>query len=254
MFSRSADCGVTWSPPRVISRVPSADVNDDGVANTADVTRLQASLGRSCGQTQLQPQRRHQQRLHRQRARSEFRRARRRPARARASRGFRRARRSPSIRRPARCRSPGGSSTTACCPTRSSPFARPTAARRSRRPRSSRTLNPFDQGTTTPRSAPTRFPTMAFDGAGRAYLAWSSRGYAAQRPDPVDWRCAHRHVDVDQRHDLVDAGGRRQRWRTPDIRSCRRSPSRRASCSSSTTTSARTSRSCSASSSTSCRS
>ena len=49
MFSRSTNCGATWSAPRVLSRVPSADVNDDGVANTADVTRLQASLGRSCG-------------------------------------------------------------------------------------------------------------------------------------------------------------------------------------------------------------
>ena len=39
----------------MISRVPSADVNDDGVANTADVTRLQASLGRSCGQPGFNP-------------------------------------------------------------------------------------------------------------------------------------------------------------------------------------------------------
>jgi hypothetical protein len=51
MFSSSADCGSSWTPARVISRLPSADVNDDGVATSADVTRLQASYNRTCGQT-----------------------------------------------------------------------------------------------------------------------------------------------------------------------------------------------------------
>ena len=50
MLSYSTDCARTWSPPRVISRVQSGDVNDDGVVNTTDLTRLQSSWGRSCGQ------------------------------------------------------------------------------------------------------------------------------------------------------------------------------------------------------------
>ena len=79
MFSYSANCGVTWSPPRMISRVQSADVNDDGVATTADVTRLQASFGSSCGRP-ASIRTPTQQRLQGQRSRSDLRRARRRPA------------------------------------------------------------------------------------------------------------------------------------------------------------------------------
>ena len=55
MFTRSSDCGVTWSAPRFLSRVPSADVNDDGVANTADTARVQASFNRTCGQPTFNP-------------------------------------------------------------------------------------------------------------------------------------------------------------------------------------------------------
>ena len=49
MFSSSANCGATWSAPRVLSRVQSADVNDDGIANATDVNLTRAALGRVCG-------------------------------------------------------------------------------------------------------------------------------------------------------------------------------------------------------------
>ena len=49
------DCGRTWSTPRIISRVPSADVNGDGIASSADVNLVRASYGRSCGQTGFNP-------------------------------------------------------------------------------------------------------------------------------------------------------------------------------------------------------
>ena len=55
MLSYSADCARTWSPPRVISRVLSPDVNDDGIATNADVARLQQSMGRSCGHVAFNP-------------------------------------------------------------------------------------------------------------------------------------------------------------------------------------------------------
>ena len=51
----SSDCARTWSPPRVISRVQSGDVNDDGVVNNTDLTRVQASYNRVCGQSGFSP-------------------------------------------------------------------------------------------------------------------------------------------------------------------------------------------------------
>ena len=65
-------------------------------------------------------------------------------------------------------------------------------------------------------------------------------------------RCAHRALDLDHGIDLV-ARRRSTTRRSRAIRSCRRSPSRKASCNSSTTTFAKTSRSSSGSSSTSSR-
>ena len=128
MFSRSTNCGLTWSAPRLLSRVQSADVNDDGVATTADVTRLQASLNRSCGQTGFNPAADVNNDCKVDVSRSRVRQS---EASARPSPSnpdSRRAPRSRSIRRLARCRSPGVSSTTACCRTPSSPCAPPTAA------------------------------------------------------------------------------------------------------------------------------
>ncbi len=55
MFTYSSDCARTWSPPRVISRVQSGDVNDDGVVNNTDLTRVQASYNRVCGQSGFSP-------------------------------------------------------------------------------------------------------------------------------------------------------------------------------------------------------
>jgi uncharacterized repeat protein (TIGR01451 family) len=51
LFSYSANCGQTWSPPRPLSRVSSSDVNDDGVINATDVNVARASYLRSCGQS-----------------------------------------------------------------------------------------------------------------------------------------------------------------------------------------------------------
>ena len=46
-------------------------------------------------------------------------------------------------------------------------------------------IRPFDQPTALTIFRSNGFQTMTFDGSGRAYLAWSERGYATDRPDPV---------------------------------------------------------------------
>jgi hypothetical protein len=46
-------------------------------------------------------------------------------------------------------------------------------------------IRPFDQGTTETSFRSNGFQTMAVDGSGRAYIAWTERGYATLRPDPV---------------------------------------------------------------------
>ena len=181
---------------------------------TADVTQAAGEPGPQLRPARIQPQRRHQQRLRRQLARSGLCRHAASAGPCRSSRGSRRARRWRSIRDTAPCRSPGGSSTTASLPDaivtiRSTDGGASFSTRRS----SSRTINPFDQGTTDTSFRTNAFPTMTMDGSGRAYLAWSSRGFAPQRPDPVVGRCAHRDVDVDQRHDVDDAGAGRQHRR-----------------------------------------
>src|SRR5262245_31284307 len=184
LFSRSVDCGATWSPPRVLSRFWSADVNDDGVANAADVTALQASWGRSCGQPGFNPNADINNDcivngfdlnfVSRGVSRPV-------PAQPRLSQGA-----TVAI-------DPGtgalqiawrqfadGVLPNAIVSVRSNDggasFAAPTTVA---------LTNPFDQGTTTTSFRTNAFPTMAFDGASRAYLAWSSRGFAPQAPDPV---------------------------------------------------------------------
>ena len=66
-------------------------------------------------------------------------------------------------------------------------------------------VRPFDQGSTQTSFRTNGFQTMAFDAAGRAYLAWTERGHAPRAAGPGDRRRAHRHLDVDQRHDLDGA-------------------------------------------------
>ncbi|MCC6988045.1 MAG: exo-alpha-sialidase, partial [Acidobacteria bacterium] len=44
----------------------------------------------------------------------------------------------------------------------------------------------IDQGTGPFRFRTNAYPAMAVDGTGRAYVAWSERGFATLRPDPVD--------------------------------------------------------------------
>ncbi len=167
MFSSSANCGATWSAPRVLSRVQSADVNDDGVANATDVTRCQAQRSDELRACRVPTQRRLQQRLQGQRRRSRRSSAEPSASPSRSSPGSPRAPPSPSIPRRARSRSRGVSSTTASCQTPSSPCAPPTAAAPSRRPESSPNVSPFEQGTTVTSFRTNAFPTMAIDGAGQ---------------------------------------------------------------------------------------
>ena len=70
MLTYSTDCAKTWSPPRVISRVQSADVNGDGVANSIDVDMTRANLGRVLRPGGIHYERRLQQRLQSRRHRS----------------------------------------------------------------------------------------------------------------------------------------------------------------------------------------
>ena len=48
---------------------------------------------------------------------------------------------------------------------------------------SSEEIQPFDQGTLLDRFRTNAYPTMAIDGNGRVYLAWSERGFRATHPD-----------------------------------------------------------------------
>ncbi len=47
-------------------------------------------------------------------------------------------------------------------------------------------VDQIDQGTGPFRFRTNAYPSVAVDGAGRAYVAWSERGFAAARPDPTD--------------------------------------------------------------------
>lgn len=47
-------------------------------------------------------------------------------------------------------------------------------------------LSDFDQGTSGFQFRSNAYPTMTIDGSGRVYLAWTERGFASARPDPVD--------------------------------------------------------------------
>ncbi len=182
MVSRSLDCGRTWSAPRLISRVKSADVNDDGVANNADVSLVYASLNRSCGQDRFNanadvnndckvnsldlgyvnqnvnrpvpPQPRLSQgatlAIHPQTGALQF-----------AWRQFR-----------------DGVSPDAIVAVRSNDagttFTSPVVVS---------LVNRFDQGSTDTSFRTNGFPTLAMDGTGRSYLAWSTRGLGTAQPD-----------------------------------------------------------------------
>ena len=221
--ARRSTAAATWSAPRMISRVQSADVNDDGVANDR---RRESCSGKPEPQLRagrLQRQRRHQQRLHHQRVDL---------ASSAAASGVpfpkqprplagRDARHRPAAR--ARCRSRGGSSSDGVnCPTRSSRSAPPTAARPSLpRPRSS-LINPFDQGTTA-----TSFRTNALSDAddGRHRPRVPRLVDARLRADqsrPGQRRRPHRDLDLAP---TARPGPRRSRQTTnrpSAIRSCRR--------------------------------
>ena len=185
MFSRSLDCGQTWSAPRLISRVKSADVNDDGVANNADVSAVYASLNRTCGQDRFNasadvnndckvnsldlgyvnqnvnrpvpPQPRLSQgatlAIHPQTGALQF-----------AWRQFRDGV-SPDAIVAVRSNDAGGTFTS---------------------PQVVSLVNRFDQGSTDTSFRTNGFPTLAMDGTGRSYLAWSTRGLGTAQPDATN--------------------------------------------------------------------
>jgi uncharacterized repeat protein (TIGR01451 family) len=185
MFTSSADCGATWAPPRVISRVQSADVNDDGVANSADLTRVQASYNRTCGQTGYnrnadvnndcrvdvldltivgrgvgQPV----------------------PPQPRLSQGATLAvdPETGALQIAWRQFNDGvlGDAIVTVRAAAGGTNMTP--------PRVVSAITPFDQGTSSTSFRTNGFPTLAFDAASRAYLAWSSRGYAGRVTPPSD--------------------------------------------------------------------
>ena len=55
LLSYSSDCGLTWSRPKDISSAPTADVNGDGAITTADVTLVKAVFGKRCGDPGFNP-------------------------------------------------------------------------------------------------------------------------------------------------------------------------------------------------------
>ncbi|HET9667035.1 MAG TPA: FG-GAP-like repeat-containing protein, partial [Desertimonas sp.] len=161
----------------------SADVNDDGVANTADVTRLQASLGRSCGQTNFNPNadvnndctvnaldlgfvsRNAGLPVPRQPRLSQGATLAIEPQTGALQVAWRQFNDGVLPDAIVTVRSTNGGATVSA----------PTVVA---------TLGSFDQGTSGTSFRTNAYPTMAYDAAGRVYLAWSSRGFAAQRPDP----------------------------------------------------------------------
>jgi uncharacterized repeat protein (TIGR01451 family) len=185
MFSSSADCGQTWATPRAISRVPSGDVNDDGLATTADLTRLQASFGRSCGQTGYNPNAdvnndcrvdvldlAYVSKTVGQPV----------PAQPRLSQGATLAIDPLSGALQIAWRQFGdGVSPDAVVTVRSTNGGLAMSA-----PRVVAPVVPFDQGDSNTSFRSNGYPTMAIDGTGRVYLAWTSRGFASQRPNPLE--------------------------------------------------------------------
>jgi len=180
MYSRSLDCGASWSPPRAISRVQSADVNDDGVATTADVTRLQASYGRSCGHVAYNPN----ADINNDCIVNVF-------DLNYVSRG---------VGRPVPSQPRLSQGATLAVDPQSGALqiawrqfndgvlpdaivtVRSTDGTAFSSPAMLASILPFDQGTTDTSFRTNAFPTLAIDGAGRSYLAWSARGYANVRP------------------------------------------------------------------------
>ena len=183
MFSRSGDCGVTWSAPRFLSRVQSADVNGDGVANATDVNLTRAALGRVCGHPAFPPEADfnndcridivdvtligrgltlpvpRQPRLSQGAAIAID------PVTGAVQVAWRQFNDGVLPDAIVTVRSTDGGAS----------FSPPTVVA---------TLGSFDQGTSGTSFRTNAFPTMAFDAAGRVYLAWSSRGFATERPDP----------------------------------------------------------------------
>ena len=186
MFTRSSDCGVTWSAPRFLTRIPSGDVNDDGVATTADVDLTRANLGRTCGQAAFRPNadfnndckidvadltligRAVGQPV---------------PRQPRLSQGATIAidPQSGALQIAWRQFNDGGLG-DAIVTVRSTNGGASFSA-----PRVVGAVNAIDQGTTGTSFRTNAYPSAAFDANGRTYLAWSTRGVpGAFNPDPVN--------------------------------------------------------------------
>jgi uncharacterized repeat protein (TIGR01451 family) len=183
LLSYSADCGATWSRPRDLTSVSSPDVNGDGIVNTADLNVVKASYGKRCGDVGFIPGAdvngdclvdlvdltlvsRSLGRV--------FSTIRRVPQGATlaihpltgavyvAWREFKAGNLPDAIQ-------------FAASTDSGATFSPPTTVA---------TFSPYDQGTTETSFRTSAFPTMAADG-GRIYLAWSARGFATTRSDPV---------------------------------------------------------------------
>ncbi len=182
LFSYSADCGETWSRPRDISTIPSADVDGDGFVTVADLAVVRASFSRTCGQSGFNSD-------------------------ADVNRDWTvnvldLASVSRSLgQRVAARRIPQGAAiaidpVTGAVYVTWREFATPgqpdaiqfTVSRdfgdSFGSPATVATFNPFDQGTSDTSFRSTAYPTLVSDGT-RVYLAWTARGYAVARPDPV---------------------------------------------------------------------
>ena len=185
MFSSSTNCGATWSAPRVLSRVQSGDVNDDGVVNNSDLTRVQASYNRTCGQTGFNPNADVNNDCKVDLVDYAF------------------VGRAVGLPVPTQPRLSQGATIAinpltgavqvawrqfddgvlgdAIVTVRSTNGGGTFSA-----PKVVATFSPFEQGTTDTSFRTNAFPTMAMDGTGRAYLAWSARGFALDRPSTID--------------------------------------------------------------------
>ena len=183
LFSSSADCGATWSTPKDLSTIPDPDVDNDGVVTNADVNVIKASYGKRCGNAGFNSAAdtngdclvnvNDLAFVTRNIGRA-FSTVRRVPQGATiaidpltgavniAWREFKAGGLPDAIRF---VRSTNGGAT----------FTPPMTVAN---------FSPFDQGTTETSFRSSVFPTMAHDGT-RLYLAFTARGHASARPDPV---------------------------------------------------------------------
>lgn len=183
LFSSSSDCGVTWRRPKDISTIPDPDVTNDGIVNLLDMNLVKASFGKRCGDTAYNP--------------------------AADPNGdclvdlldLSFVSKAVGKTFPTASRVPQGASVVVN-PVSGAVYIAWREFKRGGLPDVVKfamsndfgqtftapivvaTTSPFDQGTTNTSMRTSAFPTMVSDGT-RLYLAWSARGFATTRQDPV---------------------------------------------------------------------